>query len=79
MAPIEAYARDLARDNGLISHAIQDDWDSNALSYNDMVKTLTILSLSFGAVSVCSTLLAFYWFVKMKRSFRHEYVCGLLS
>ena len=35
---------------------------------------LTILSLTFASVSVLSTLGALYWFVKMKRNFRHELV-----
>lgn len=30
------------------------------------------LSLTFATVSVASSVLAFYWFVRMRRSFRHE-------
>ncbi len=38
------------------------------------VRVLLILALTFASVSVLSTLAALYWFVKMKRSFRHECV-----
>lgn len=40
----------------------------------NMVRVLLVLALTFASVSVLSTLAALYWFVKMKRSFRHEYV-----
>lgn len=30
------------------------------------------LALSFATASVASSILAFYWFVRMRRSFRHE-------
>jgi G protein-coupled receptor GPR1 len=33
---------------------------------------LQILALVFSIVSVTSSILAFYWFIKMRRSFRHE-------
>ena len=33
---------------------------------------LTGLSLGFGLLSTLSTAFAFFWFVKMRRSFRHE-------
>lgn len=35
---------------------------------------LLILSVTFASISVMSTLSALYWFVKMRRSFRHEQV-----
>ncbi|KAK3900529.1 G protein-coupled glucose receptor regulating Gpa2-domain-containing protein [Staphylotrichum tortipilum] len=38
----------------------------------DMVHVLLILSLTFASISVLATLTALYWFVKMRRSFRHE-------
>ena len=37
-----------------------------------LTKTLAILSLVFASISVVCTLSTLYWFVKMKRSFRHE-------
>jgi G protein-coupled receptor GPR1 len=33
---------------------------------------LQILALVFSTISVTSSILAFYWFIKMRRSFRHE-------
>jgi G protein-coupled receptor GPR1 len=33
---------------------------------------LQILALVFSIISVASSILAFYWFMKMRRSFRHE-------
>lgn len=30
------------------------------------------LALTFATASVASSILAFYWFVRMRRSFRHE-------
>jgi G protein-coupled receptor GPR1 len=34
--------------------------------------TLQALALAFSMISVSSAILAFYWFIKMRRSFRHE-------
>jgi G protein-coupled receptor GPR1 len=34
--------------------------------------SLEILALVFSVISVASSILAFYWFIKMRRSFRHE-------
>ncbi len=65
-----AWVRD---DSSNVGSEVDGDWGENELSYAKLVRVLTTLSLSFGLVSVMSTLLAFYWFVKMKRSFRHEY------
>ncbi|KAK3940318.1 G protein-coupled glucose receptor regulating Gpa2-domain-containing protein [Diplogelasinospora grovesii] len=48
-------------------------------SSQQFVYTLTILSLAFSSVSVISTLVAFYWFVKMRRSFRHELIMLLIQ
>ena len=60
-------------DSSNVGSQVDGNWSDNELSYAKLVRVLTTLSLSFGFVSVMSTLLAFYWFVKMKRSFRHEY------
>ncbi|KAK4671918.1 G protein-coupled receptor gpr1 [Podospora pseudoanserina] len=43
------------------------------------VYILTILSLTFASVSVVSTLSTLYWFVKMRRSFRHELILLLVQ
>jgi hypothetical protein len=37
-----------------------------------IIRVLLALSLSIGSISVLATLSALYWFVKMRRSFRHE-------
>ena len=47
--------------------------DLDPLSASQM-NTLQCLALAFATTSVASAILAFYWFVKMRRSFRHEYV-----
>ncbi|KAK2067041.1 hypothetical protein P8C59_000810 [Phyllachora maydis] len=41
--------------------------------------TLTALSLACGCISVFATLFAFYWFVKMRRSFRHDLIMLLIQ
>jgi G protein-coupled receptor GPR1 len=47
---------------------------SHADSTQPIVHVLLMLSITFASISVLSTLAALYWFVKMRRSFRHEYV-----
>ncbi|KAJ8067720.1 hypothetical protein OCU04_003325 [Sclerotinia nivalis] len=37
------------------------------------------LALTFATVSVASSLLAFYWFVRMRRSFRHDLIMLLIQ
>jgi len=34
--------------------------------------TLKLVSLCLASVSVTSAILAFYWFIRIRRSFRHE-------
>lgn len=34
---------------------------------------LQILAITFSSISVASAMLSFYWFVQMRRSFRHQY------
>ncbi|TVY83600.1 G protein-coupled receptor GPR1 [Lachnellula suecica] len=41
--------------------------------------TLQVLALLFSTISVASAMLAFYWFVKMQRSFRHDLVMFLIQ
>ncbi|KAK4199209.1 G protein-coupled glucose receptor regulating Gpa2-domain-containing protein [Triangularia verruculosa] len=53
----------------LMSRYVPDDQHTQHTVY-----ILTILSLTFASVSVVSTLSTLYWFVKMRRSFRHEQV-----
>lgn len=40
---------------------------------------LQILALTFATISVASAILAFYWFVKMRRSFRHHLIMLLIQ
>jgi hypothetical protein len=40
-------------------------------------KVLVAISLGLGLLSTLATSFAFYWFVRMRRSFRHEYVLVL--
>jgi hypothetical protein len=41
-------------------------------SDDHIIHILLILSVTFASISVLSTTSALYWFVKMRRSFRHE-------
>ncbi|KAK0715186.1 G protein-coupled glucose receptor regulating Gpa2-domain-containing protein [Lasiosphaeris hirsuta] len=43
------------------------------------VYVLAILSLTFASISVVSTLSTLYWFVKMRRGFRHELIMLLIQ
>ncbi|KAK4463190.1 G protein-coupled glucose receptor regulating Gpa2-domain-containing protein [Cladorrhinum samala] len=44
-----------------------------------MIYILSILSLVFASLSVVSTLSTLYWFVKMRRNFRHELILMLVQ
>ncbi|KAH6632176.1 G protein-coupled glucose receptor regulating Gpa2-domain-containing protein [Chaetomium tenue] len=44
-----------------------------------IVRVMLILTATFASISVLSTLFALYWFVKMKRSFRHELILLLIQ
>lgn len=37
-------------------------------------RSFAIVSLSVSLASLVATVISFYWFAKMRRSFRHEYV-----
>lgn len=52
----------------------QDHGGTDVPSYltSSNVTVLKITSLTCSAISVVSALLAFYWFTRMRRSFRHE-------
>lgn len=52
----------------VVHHHARTDGESR------MIRTLLILSLTFASISVISTLFALYWFVRMRRGFRHEYL-----
>ncbi|KAK0120766.1 hypothetical protein ONS96_010968 [Cadophora gregata f. sp. sojae] len=46
---------------------------------DDQKNTLQILALTFSAISVASSVLTFYWFLKMRRSFRHDLIMLLIQ
>ncbi|KAK4177112.1 G protein-coupled glucose receptor regulating Gpa2-domain-containing protein [Triangularia setosa] len=58
----------------IMSRYVPDDQHTQHTVY-----ILTILSLTFASVSVISTLSTLYWFVKMRRSFRHELILLLVQ
>jgi len=74
MAPLSTFIAEAMFEINLKARHIGDKNVSTA----DMVwtksqgKTLQCLALAFSVVSVASSILAFYWFIKMRRSFRHE-------
>jgi G protein-coupled receptor GPR1 len=70
LSPSVAYATHELIPRGLGTHNMTAD---NALTTSQS-NTLQILALVFATISISSAILAFYWFVKMRRSFRHEYV-----
>ncbi|EKD21706.1 uncharacterized protein L3040_004929 [Drepanopeziza brunnea f. sp. 'multigermtubi'] len=41
--------------------------------------TLQILAVTFSTISVASSVLTFYWFLKMRRSFRHDLIMLLIQ
>ncbi|KAL2070776.1 hypothetical protein VTL71DRAFT_13802 [Oculimacula yallundae] len=69
MARIHLEARGLGGNN-----------TSSAPSLSDSQKnTLQILALTFSTISVASSVLTFYWFMKMRRSFRHDLIMLLIQ
>jgi G protein-coupled receptor GPR1 len=74
MAPLAPFVADGMVDIRLERRALGD---SHNLTTHPVItieqgNILQILALVFSAVSVASSGLAFYWFIKMRRSFRHE-------
>lgn len=62
-----------------VTNSTNDGVDKNpdGLPVSFTPRTLYILecvSLSLAVVSVVAALIAFYWFVRMRRTFRQEYV-----
>ena len=46
--------------------------DNEATLPSDHLAVLQRVSISFALTSFLSTLFSFYWFVRMRRGFRHE-------
>ena len=72
MAPFKIIAR-------AVTEIIQERRGLGAATAEDVQhlkdtqeNTLQCLALIFSTFSVASAVLAFYWFMKMRRSFRHE-------
>lgn len=60
-------------DPGRMDHSTQHRSGPNELAVTEsQLQALKIISLSMSIVSLASCFFAMYWFVKMRRSFRHE-------
>jgi G protein-coupled receptor GPR1 len=70
MAPLSTHLVHAIYKGSFYTRGLSDDLSQN-LSVSQQT-TLQCLALAFSIVSVVSAILAFYWFVKMRRSFRHE-------
>lgn len=58
-------------DPGGFPHKFIEDINAHDLS-SDQLFTLKIVSLVAGSVSIASVLIVSYWFIRMRRRFRHE-------
>lgn len=76
MAPLSSGLADAIWEVDLISRGLGgsggNDTSIEASLSPGQKNTLHILALSFSTLSVASSVLTFYWFCKMRRSFRHE-------
>jgi G protein-coupled receptor GPR1 len=73
MAPLSTHIATAMLELGLESR----DLSGNSTNTTPTIttyqgNTLQCLALTFATISVASSILAFYWFIKMRRSFRHE-------
>ncbi|TVY35905.1 G protein-coupled receptor [Lachnellula occidentalis] len=80
MAPLSAAVTETMYGAQIIAR----DLSGNSTDYKNpytasQQTTLQILALTFSTVSVASAMLAFYWFVKMRRSFRHDLIMLLIQ
>ena len=76
MAPLATYIVHTMYDVSVQARSLRDNNNagtSPALTTRQE-NVLQVLGLTFATISVASALLAGYWFVKMRRSFRHQYV-----
>jgi hypothetical protein len=49
-----------------------------ALQYTDQEEyILQILAVTFASVSIASSILTAYWFINMRRAFRHKYASAV--
>ncbi|AEO66526.1 uncharacterized protein THITE_2114666 [Thermothielavioides terrestris NRRL 8126] len=66
-------------DGGAHALLVSSRQAADVSSTQPTVRMLLILSLTTASVSVLATLSALYWFVKMRRSFRHELILLLIQ
>jgi len=71
MAPFPAVLGDAMYENRILARSLGGNSTAVHLSPSQG-NILQVLAVSFSTISVASAILAFYWFVKMRRSFRHE-------
>jgi G protein-coupled receptor GPR1 len=71
MAPFSSAIVDTMYENRALARGLGGNSTGVHLSPSQG-NTLQVLAVSFSTISVASAILAFYWFVKMRRSFRHE-------
>lgn len=66
-----AHGASLSGSHGLFAR--NDDGTDIPLSMTaGKVQALELVSLCVSLISIGMTLIAFYWFLRMRRSFRHE-------
>jgi hypothetical protein len=60
---------------GLVPRGLWSDKLTGKTSFSGhQIRTILIVAAVCSVVSLLSTLVACYWFVRMKRGFRHQYV-----
>ncbi|KUJ16167.1 family A G protein-coupled receptor-like protein [Mollisia scopiformis] len=80
MAPFSAGMANAVHDLRLESRGLGGNNTGTTLSKSaSQGNTLQILACTFSAISVTSAMLAFLWFVKMRRTFRHDLIMLLIQ
>jgi G protein-coupled receptor GPR1 len=73
MAPLSSYVTTAMSEMRVGERGLGGNNTGTAISLSPAEgNILQILALVFSIISVTSSILAFYWFIKMRRSFRHE-------
>ncbi|KAI1775417.1 G protein-coupled glucose receptor regulating Gpa2-domain-containing protein [Hypoxylon cercidicola] len=60
------------------AYSSKHDFPKGSISHQQLV-TLMSVSLSTAAISILAALFAFYWFIRMRRSFRHDLIMLLIQ
>ncbi|KAE8447689.1 hypothetical protein EG329_010495 [Mollisiaceae sp. DMI_Dod_QoI] len=80
MAPFSSGIADTMHDLRLESRGLSgNNTDQNPSMSPAQGNTLQILACTFSAISVASAILAFLWFIKMRRTFRHDLIMLLIQ